>query len=452
MRVQRRRRRDAAALDRGARPQRVGALLDDLAVEFLAAEPRAGIARDHRVEKRRRQMQRVGDASPACVTAVVGSAISRLSSAIGRGVVVMTCRGRSPRRSPNCSMSKVASAWRHLASSSHQAAANCGPRRLSGSSAENTCATAPFGHSSRRRDGIQCGRSPCRCTASRPDTPSTITSRTSCSVSPISAIGLHRERFAQCERLHPFGAGARLAGAAPAEQQPGGPVTGRLNLMRMREELPVMQQPGTLPWLSKSQQFRPQSERRQVHQFFAKARGGDRRCFGVARRRCRHPAIAFCPCGGTCPLLHRPLIARAGFSPRWRGSARCSRARRERCPPPSACPRSRQPASRRCATSARPARRAFPGAGSMWTPSRRRGMRAGLMPEPSGYRPSRQPYKVPSLMAKRPKIVLDRRAFGIKPARLRHHIRRGCCNDHDVSLGFGAGRQCRLRAHFLNVP
>ncbi len=56
----------------------------------------------------------------------------------------MTCRGRSPRRSPNCSMSKVASAWRHLASSSHQAAANCGPRRLSGSSAENACATAPL--------------------------------------------------------------------------------------------------------------------------------------------------------------------------------------------------------------------------------------------------------------------------------------------------------------------
>ena len=96
----------------------------------------------------------------ARVTAVFGSAISRLISAIGRGVVVMTCRGRSPRRSPNCNMSNVASAWRHLASSSHQAAANCGPRRLSGSSAENTCATAPLGHSSRRRDGIQCGRSP----------------------------------------------------------------------------------------------------------------------------------------------------------------------------------------------------------------------------------------------------------------------------------------------------
>ena len=42
-----------------ARPQRVGAVLDDLAVDLLAAEPRAGIARQHVLEKRRRQMQRV---------------------------------------------------------------------------------------------------------------------------------------------------------------------------------------------------------------------------------------------------------------------------------------------------------------------------------------------------------------------------------------------------------
>src|ERR1035438_1944784 len=47
--------------------------------------------------------------------------------------------------------------WCHLASSSAQAAVNCGPHRLSGSSAENTCATAPFFDCSRRRDGIHCG-------------------------------------------------------------------------------------------------------------------------------------------------------------------------------------------------------------------------------------------------------------------------------------------------------
>ena len=93
-----------------ARPQRVGALLDDLAVELLAAEPRAAIAREHRLDETPATDAVHSPAVPARVSAVVGSAISRLSSAIGRGVVVMTCRGRSPRRSPNCSISKVASA------------------------------------------------------------------------------------------------------------------------------------------------------------------------------------------------------------------------------------------------------------------------------------------------------------------------------------------------------
>ena len=151
---------DAAALDQRARPQRVGALLDDLAVESPAG--RAACRHSARPPCRETPAPdcRRWRASPRASPPVAGSAISRLISAIGRGVVVITCRGRSPRRSPNCSMSKVASAWRHLASSSAQAAANCGPRRLSGSSAENTCATAPFGHSSRRRDGIHAGRSP----------------------------------------------------------------------------------------------------------------------------------------------------------------------------------------------------------------------------------------------------------------------------------------------------
>jgi hypothetical protein len=43
-------------------------------------------------------------------------------------------------------------------------------------------------HSSRLRDGCHCGRCSGGCTASRPETPSIITSRTSCSVSPTSAI------------------------------------------------------------------------------------------------------------------------------------------------------------------------------------------------------------------------------------------------------------------------
>lgn len=122
-------------------------------------------------------------------TTVPTSPISRFSSGVGRGVVVTTSRGCLPRRRPNCSMSHVSSPWRHLHSSSAQAAANCGPRRASGSSAENTIATAPFGHSSRRRVGIHCGRSLRGWIASRPETPSTMTSRTSAIVSPTRAMG-----------------------------------------------------------------------------------------------------------------------------------------------------------------------------------------------------------------------------------------------------------------------
>jgi O-acetyl-ADP-ribose deacetylase (regulator of RNase III) len=62
-------------------------------------------------------------------------------------------------------MSQVSWAWRHLPSSSAQAASNCGPRNESGSSAEKAWATAPFCHSRRRRLGFHCGRSPRDATA-----------------------------------------------------------------------------------------------------------------------------------------------------------------------------------------------------------------------------------------------------------------------------------------------
>ena len=115
----------------------------------------------------------------ARVTTWAGSAISFFRSASGRGVVVTMTRGHSPRRSPNCSMSQTSCAWRHLAISSHHAASNCGPRRLSGSSAEKTCAMAPLRQTRRRRVASHCGRSHLPCAARTPETPSTITSRAS---------------------------------------------------------------------------------------------------------------------------------------------------------------------------------------------------------------------------------------------------------------------------------
>ena len=76
-----------------------------------------------------------------------------LISFVGRGVVVTTWRGASPSLKQNCSMAQVSSGFFHLPSSSHQAAENCGPRRKLGSSAEKSCATAPFAQLTMRFDG-----------------------------------------------------------------------------------------------------------------------------------------------------------------------------------------------------------------------------------------------------------------------------------------------------------
>ena len=95
----------------------------------------------------------------AHVTTVPASAISFFKNGVDRGVVVATICGCSPRRSANCSMSQVRCGWRHLATSSHHAASNCGPRRLSGSSAENTWAIAPDGQIICPFDGSKRGRS-----------------------------------------------------------------------------------------------------------------------------------------------------------------------------------------------------------------------------------------------------------------------------------------------------
>jgi len=93
------------------------------------------------------------------LSAVAGSLISFFSSAMGRGVVVTTATGLVPRRSAICKFIQASSARGHFASSSHQAASNCGPRRPSGSAAENTCATVPLGQVRRRFDGSNFGRS-----------------------------------------------------------------------------------------------------------------------------------------------------------------------------------------------------------------------------------------------------------------------------------------------------
>ena len=84
-------------------------------------------------------------------------------------------------------MSQAASPFFHLASSSHQAQSNCGPRSDSGSLAEKSCATAPFGQTSRLRLACHSGRRSGGVEGMMPDVPNTMTSRAWSIVSPTRA-------------------------------------------------------------------------------------------------------------------------------------------------------------------------------------------------------------------------------------------------------------------------
>ena len=131
-----------------ARPQRARQILDQFAVELLPPEHRAAIARHHGAQKARRQMpavlvgrhaRRHGRADRRSAASAVSSAAA-WSSPFAAAV--------SPSRNPNCSMSQAASACGHLPISSHQAAANCGPRKRSGSAAPSTMPSTPLGQRS----------------------------------------------------------------------------------------------------------------------------------------------------------------------------------------------------------------------------------------------------------------------------------------------------------------
>ena len=71
------------------------------------------------------------------------------------------------------------------------------PRKRSGSSAEKQYAVDPFGHVSRRLDGSYSGRFPGGLMARIPLSPSTMTSRASAAVGPMSAsLPAHVRLFA----------------------------------------------------------------------------------------------------------------------------------------------------------------------------------------------------------------------------------------------------------------
>src|SRR5687767_12693326 len=127
----------------------------------------------------------------ALVTTHVLSFTRFLIRGIGRGVVVITPRGSRPNRKPRRSWSQL-SIKRHDATSSAQKPSCCGPRKRSGSSAENVVQIAPFGHVNLRFEGSYVGLFHGGQTAKIPAGPSTTVSLTSPAVAATSAMRLRR--------------------------------------------------------------------------------------------------------------------------------------------------------------------------------------------------------------------------------------------------------------------
>ena len=225
-----------------AEEQPVGAVLDQFAHQLLAAEPRAGIAADDAVEeaggevrcvRRRRRAgdhRVVGGDQPAKqrhrprrrghhLARAVAEAEPELQHVPGLLGMAPLARARPPRR-------------RRIAG---RGAPPDPPRRTPARarrSAIRAAAASAARPAARRSRGC----------ASSPETPSIITSRTSAKVSPTSAIGPSRCRRRAVGRgpcPHPFGAGAGLARAAAAEEQPDQPVARRLPLVGPRIGAPV---------------------------------------------------------------------------------------------------------------------------------------------------------------------------------------------------------------------
>ena len=245
MRDERRRRRRRAHASIMARDHSASGRSSMISpTNLLAAEPRAGVARDHLARN-------AGDrcAAFACVaarvTAVRGSAISRLISAVGRGVVVMSWRGRAPE--PQAELQHVErvvglAPLGELVAPGRVELRPAQALRILGRERLRDRAVRPFQPPPRRRS-----------------TPAA-RARGASAQQPGRALDHHLahvvlgladqrdaavrrvrvRRQAERQRAHELRAEPRLAGAAPAEREPRGPraavVGGRRRLlMRMRE-------------------------------------------------------------------------------------------------------------------------------------------------------------------------------------------------------------------------
>ena len=166
-------------------------------------------------------------------------------SSMGLGVVVTTERGCCPSLRAKERLSQVWLGYCHEASSSHQAASNCGPLSWSGSWLENTRACAPLGQVSFALGWLVGGHVPMRGDVQN--------ARLSLDHDGLCFVeGAGDEGNAGCLFVfnliaYPLGACARLAESSSGENEPGVPVAigGQLGLAGV--QVPVVSEPRGLP-------------------------------------------------------------------------------------------------------------------------------------------------------------------------------------------------------------
>ena len=193
---------------------------------------------------------------------------------------------------------------------------------------------------------------------------------------PARGVG----RRAVRERAHPLGAEPGLAGAAAAEDEPGGPRTavvggGRRLLMRMREHGEILSDPRP-PAQARNllEHGQAQSGLRRTRQCGAQGRDGTRRCRGACRHRHRN--------------LH-PAAGRSAAVPAPAGFASASRA----CVPPALRPPAGAAVDR--AAPAPPPRRRAP------SPPAVRCARSALLPLVPAQAGTQEPLARPAVLAPR---------------------------------------------------
>ena len=215
--------RDAPRSSRAATVRR--GVVDHLAQQFLPPQRRAGVAARHlgdEVGARFRRCRPSPRASPRCRRRPAASSATAWRAASSSPPLRMLARGAARTAAcPRCAPD--AATWRPHRTRRRRTAARAGCRDPR---PRTSAPRRPIGHTSWPFEGSKCGRSLRGCTVSRPDIPSIITRRTSPRSRRRARCDARRpvERAPKRLGAHPFGARARLAGAATAEDQPHAPV------------------------------------------------------------------------------------------------------------------------------------------------------------------------------------------------------------------------------------